>query len=100
MGIYIELNNFEVPKRLIFLKANIKYGAPNYSEMVQELKDFHEMTAEKIAFILRISGASTVVEWVRGGVPNYDNGEALIELWKTLTDKTDQDIPRTDYWSV
>ena len=39
MGIYIELNNFEVSKRLIFLKAEVKYGAPNYAEMIDELKN-------------------------------------------------------------
>ncbi len=55
MGIYIELNNFEVPKRLIFLKTEIRYGAPNYLEMIRELKEHHEMTNEKIAFLLPVS---------------------------------------------
>ena len=44
MGIYIELNNFEVPKNLLYLKAEVKYGAPNYMEMIRELKEHHEMT--------------------------------------------------------
>ncbi|MCO8079299.1 hypothetical protein [Acinetobacter lwoffii] len=100
MGIYIELNNFEVSKRLIFLKAESKYVAPNYEEMISELKKYHEMTLEKIAHLLPVSGPSAINEWAHGCVPNYENGEALIELWKTLTDKTDQDIPRINYRSV
>lgn len=100
MGIYIELNNFEVSKRLIFLKAEVKYRTPNYSKMVQELKDNYDMTYEKIAHILPISGASTVIEWTKGGVPNFEHGEAFIELWKTLTNKTDQNIPRVNHWSL
>lgn len=100
MGIYIELNNFEVSKRLIFLKAQTQYQAPDYSAIVRELYEHHEMSSEKIAFLLPVSGASSVIEWTKGGQPNYENGEALIELWKTLTDKTDQDIPRINYRSV
>jgi len=100
MGIFVELNNFEVSKRLIFVKNTIHYGAPNYKEMIEELKEHHEMTAEKIAFVLPVSGASTVSEWARGGRPNYDVGEALIELWKMFTGKEDQDVPRIKHWSV
>jgi hypothetical protein len=42
-------------------------------------------THEKIAHVLPVSGASTVSEWARGGVPNYDNGHAFIMLWQTET---------------
>ena len=100
MGTYVELNNFEVSKRLIFLKADIHYAAPNYAEMIKELKEHHEMTAEKIAFVLPVSNASTVSEWARGGTPNFEHGEAFVELWKALTDKTNQDIPRINHWSI
>ncbi len=100
MGIFVELNNFEVSKRLIFVKNTIYYGAPNYKEMIEELKEHHEMTAEKIAFVLPVANASTVSEWARGGVPNYDNGDAFIELWKLFTDKDDKDIPRNNHWSL
>lgn len=100
MGIYIELNNFEVPKNLLFLKAEVKYGAPNYAEMIDELKKHYEMTHEKIAYLLPMAGASGVADWARGVTPNYEVGEAFIELWKALTDKTNQDIPRVKYWRV
>jgi len=101
MGIFVELNNFEVSKRLIFLKTEIYYGAPKYAEMIDELKEHHEMTYEKIAFVLPIANASTIREWDCGGVkPNYEAGEAFIELWKTLTGKSDQDIPRIKQWSI
>ena len=100
MGILVELNNFDISKRLIFVKNTIHYGAPNYKEMIDELKKHHEMTGEKIAYLLPISGASTVSEWARGGRPNYEVGEALIELWKLFTDKDDKDIPRNNHWSL
>ena len=100
MGILVELNNFDISKRLIFVKNTINYGAPNYKEMIEELKEHHEMTAEKIAFVLPVSGASTVSEWARGGRPNYEVGEALMELWKLFTDKDDKDIPRNNHWSL
>lgn len=100
MGIYIELNNFEVPKNLLFLKAEVKYGAPNYKKMIDELKKHHEMTNEKIAYLLPMAGASGVADWARGVTPNYEAGEAFIELWKALTDKTDKDIPRINNWSI
>lgn len=100
MGILVELNNFDISKRLIFVKNTIHYGAPNYKEMIEELKEHHEMTGEKIACLLPISAASTVSEWARGGRPNYEVGEALIELWKLFTDKDDKDIPRNNHWSL
>lgn len=97
---FIELNNFEVSKRLIFLKAEVKYGAPNYKEMIAELKKHHEMTGEKIAYLLPISGLSTIEEWAHGTKPNYEAGEAFIELWESLTGKEDKDIPRIKHWRV
>lgn len=100
MGILVELNNFEIPQRLIFIKTEINYGAPDFSKMIDELKVNHGMTHEKISFVLPVANASTVSEWSRGGKPNYENGEAFIELWKVLTDKEDQDIPRIKHWSV
>lgn len=100
MGIYVELNNFEASRRLIFLKAEIKYGAPDYKKMIAELKNEHDMTAEKIAFVLPIANSSTVSEWEHGGKPNYENGDAFIELWMALTDKTVKDIPRNYNWGI
>lgn len=100
MGAYVELNNFDTSTRLIFVKTEINYGAPNYAEMIDELKEHHEMTVEKIAFVLPITNSSTVAEWARGGKPNYESGEAFIELWKTLTGKSNQDIPRIKHWSI
>lgn len=100
MGVFIELNNFDISERLIFVKNTIHYGAPNYKEMICELKNHHEMTTEKIAYVLPISGSSTIEDWTRGATPNYAAGEAFIELWKSLTDKADKDIPRINHWSV
>ena len=100
MGILVELNNFDISDRLIFVKNTIHYGAPNYKEMIDELKKHHEMTGEKIAYLLPISGPSTIEEWTRGTKPNYVAGEAFIELWKMFTGKEDQDIPRIKHWRV
>ena len=38
MGILVELNNFDISDRLIFVKNTIHYGAPNYKEMIDEFK--------------------------------------------------------------
>lgn len=101
MGILVELNNFDISERLIFVKNTIRYGAPNYKEMIADLKNNHEMTGEKIAYLLPIAGVSSVSEWARGSSkPNYAVGEAFIDLWKVLTGKEDQDIPRIKHWSV
>lgn len=100
MEIVVELNNFDISERLIFVKNTIYYGAPNYKEMIDELKKQHEMTGEKIAYLLPISGTSTIEDWARSGKPNYVAGEAFIELWKMFTGKEDQDIPRIKHWSV
>ncbi|WP_347460876.1 hypothetical protein ABEF79_00945 [Acinetobacter sp. ANC 7454] len=100
MGIYVELNNFEAPKRLIYLKARIDYQPPDYAAMVRELCEHHDFTNEKIAYLLPISGASSVAEWTKGGRPNLEAGEAFIELWKLFTNKDDKDIPRNNHWSL
>ena len=85
MSVLAELFCFNTPKNL-FLNKNLQtYLAPHFAVMIKELYEFHGMTAEKIAFVLPASGASTVSEWARGGIPNFENGEALIELWKNET---------------
>ena len=53
-------------------------------------------THEKIAFVLPVAGASTVSEWARGGIPNFEHGEAFIELWKAETGI--ERIPREGEW--
>jgi len=45
-----------------------------------------------------VSSASTVSEWARGGIPNYDNGDALIELWRSETGI--QHFPRVEEWAT
>ena len=100
MGICVELDNFDTPNRLIFIKTEIRYGTPDYKEMLDELKAHHEMTHEKIAFVLPVANASTVSEWAQGSKPNFENGELFVELWKSLTGKSDFDIPRIQYWSI
>lgn len=60
------------------------YKRPDFNRMILDLGRLG-WTHEKIAFVLPVSGASTVSEWARG-VPNYDNGHAFILLWQTETD--------------
>ena len=50
--------------------------------------------------MLPVTSASTINEWAKGGRPNYEAGEAFVELWKTFTEKTDQDIPRINHWRI
>ena len=40
--------------------------------------------------------ADAYSEWARGGIPNYENGEALIELWRSETGI--ERIPREGEW--
>ena len=78
-----------------FLVKRRGYKRPDFNRMILDLGRL-KWTHEKIADVLPVSGASSVTEWARGGIPNYDNGEALIVLWMTLTNKTENEIPRLD----
>lgn len=100
MGICVELSNFEAPKRLVLLKARCQYQPPDYMAMVRELVEQHEFTFERIAYLLPISGPTSVSEWTKGGRPNFEAGEAFMDLWKTVTEKNNYDIPRVPHRSV
>lgn len=65
-----------------FLLKRRGYKRPDFNRMILDLINHYGWTHEKIAHVLPVSGASTVSEWARGGVPNYDNGDAFIELWR------------------
>ena len=93
MNIFAELCCFNTPNNLFYNKNFPSYLAPDFPTMIEELYQLG-WTHEKVAYVLPVSGASTVSEWSYGGFMNYDNGEALIELWKHLTDKTEKEIPR------
>lgn len=73
------------------------YKRPDFNRMILDLGRLG-WTHEKIAFVLPVSGASTVSEWARGGVPNYENGEALIELWRAETGVSRE--PREGEWGT
>lgn len=73
------------------------YKRPDFNRIILDLGRLG-WTHEKIAFVLPVSGASTVSEWARGGVPNYENGEALIELWQAETG-VDR-VPREGEWGI
>ena len=67
-----------------FLVKRRGYKRPDFNRMILDLLKLG-WTHEKIADVLPVSGASTVSEWARGGIPNYDNGDAMIELWRMET---------------
>lgn len=67
-----------------FIVKRRGYKRPDFNRMILDLSRLG-WTHEKIAFVLPVSGASTVSEWARGGTPNYEHGEAFIELWKSET---------------
>jgi len=67
-----------------FIVKQRGYKRPDFNRMILDLCKLG-WTHEKIAFVLPVSGASTVSEWARGGIPNYENGEAFIELWRMET---------------
>lgn len=60
------------------------YKRTDFNRMILDLCKIG-WTYEKIAFVLPVRGASTVSEWARGGVPNYDNGKAFELLWQIET---------------
>ena len=99
MNIFAELSCFNTPTNLIYNKKFAKYLAPDFPAMINELC-LLGWTHEKLAYLVPVSGAYTIIEWARGGYMNYDNGESFIELWKHLTDKTDQEIPRTNRYFI
>ncbi|GJC31515.1 hypothetical protein KAM398_15720 [Acinetobacter sp. KAM398] len=78
-----------------FIVKQRGYKRPDFNRMILDLNKCG-WTHEKIAFVLPVSGASTVSEWARGGIPNYENGEALIQLWRTETGVSRE--PREGEW--
>ncbi len=78
-----------------FIVKQRGYRRPDFNRMILDLNKCG-WTHEKIAFVLPVSGASTVSEWARGGIPNYENGEALIQLWRTETGVSRE--PREGEW--
>ena len=73
------------------------YKRPDFNRMILDL---HKLgwTHEKIADVLPVSGASTVSEWARGGIPNYENGDAFILLWQMETGV--KRYPREGEWAT
>lgn len=80
-----------------FLVKQRGYKRPDFNRMILDLGRLG-WTHEKIAFVLPVSGASTVSEWARGGTPNFEHGEALIELWKAETGL--ERVPREGEWQT
>lgn len=80
-----------------FLLKRRAYKRPDFNRMILDLGNLG-WTHETIAHVLPISGASTVSEWSRGGIPNYDNGDAFIDLWRTETGL--QRYPREGEWQT
>ena len=75
------LNQRTKKKVKAFLVERRKYKRPDFNRMILDLLKLG-WTHEKIADVLPVSGASTVSEWARGGIPNYENGDAFIQLWQ------------------
>ena len=78
-----------------FLVKRRGYKRPDFNRMILDLGRLG-WTHEKIADVLPVANASTVSEWSRGGKPNYENGEAFIELWKMETGI--EIVPREGEW--
>ena len=80
-----------------FLLKQRGYKRPDFNRMILDLSRLG-WTHEKIADVLPVSGASTVSEWARGGLPNYDNGDAFIMLWRVETGI--ERFPREGEWAT
>ena len=91
------INQRAKKKVKMFLVGRRGYKRPDFNRMILDLGRL-KWTHEKIADVLPVSSASTVSEWARGGIPNYDNGDALIELWRIETG-VDR-FPREGEWAT
>ena len=91
------VNNRTKKKVKEFIVKRRGYKRPDFNRMILDLTRM-KWTHEKIADVLPVSGASTVSEWARGGIPNYDNGDALIELWRIETGI--ERFPREGEWAT
>ena len=80
-----------------FLVKQRGYKRPDFNRIILNLSSLG-WTHEKIAFVLPVAGPSTVSEWARGGTPNFEHGEALIELWKAETGV--ERVPREGEWQT
>ena len=80
-----------------FLVKQRGYKRPDFNRMILDLSRL-KWTHEKIAFVLPVANASTVSEWARGGNPNFEHGEAFIELWKAETGV--ERVPREGEWQT
>lgn len=80
-----------------FLVKRRGYKKPDFNRMILDLSRLG-WTHEKIAFVLPVSGASTVSEWARGGTPNFEHGEAFIQLWQSETGL--ERFPREGEWGI
>lgn len=80
-----------------FIVKQRGYKRPDFNRMILDLNKCG-WTHEKIAFVLPVANASTVSEWARGGKPNYENGEALIQLWQSETGV--ERVPREGEWGI
>lgn len=90
--------NLQQQKKVKEFRIKLRgYKRPDFNRMILDLCKLG-WTHEKIAFLLPVSGASTVSEWARGGIPNYDNGDAFILLWQTETGY--ERYPREGEWQT
>lgn len=90
--------NTETKKKVKEFRVKMRgYKRPDFNRMILDLLKLG-WTHEKIAFVLPVAGASTVSEWARGGVPNFDNGDAFVLLWQTETGL--QRFPREGEWQT
>ena len=88
--------NLQLKKKVKEFRVAMRgYKRPDFNRMILDLCKLG-WTHEKIADVLPVSGASTVSEWARGSAPNYENGEALIELWRAETGISRE--PREGEW--
>ena len=90
--------NLQLKKKVKAFRVQMRgYKRPDFNRMILDLCKLG-WTHEKIAFVLPVANASTVSEWARGGKPNYENGDAFIELWRSETGV--ERIPREGEWTT
>lgn len=80
-----------------FLRQRRGYKRPDFNRMILDLRNLG-WSHEKIAYVLDVSGGSTVSSWSTGSIPEYIHGEQFIMLWQEQTG-IDR-VPREGEWQT
>jgi len=77
-----------------FLVKRRGYKTPDFGRMILDLRNLG-WSHEKISYVLDVS-PSAISSWATGSIPNYEHGDAFIDLWRSETGISRE--PRDGEW--